>query len=106
MVNCSSFGIRPSTNDSVHQNFVRDIEKDEAICDGSTFLQSFGLGLSAREAIQQPTIGLAILLIKTIFDLKYSNEERVRTHKVYANSCPCPNIRLVTYHSNDNFVGD
>lgn len=81
MVDCSSFGIRPSANDSFYQNFVRNIEKDKAIRDGSTFLQSLGLGLSAWEAIQQPTIGLAIFLVKTIFDLSQNNEAKVRTRK-------------------------
>ena len=69
MVNLPSNRIGATTDDTLHENLVGNIEEKEAIRRNSSSGKSISLSGGTRESIKEPSTLLAIRLVKTILDL-------------------------------------
>mmetsp|Transcript_21294 Transcript_21294/g.43795 ORF Transcript_21294/g.43795 Transcript_21294/m.43795 type:complete len:248 (+) Transcript_21294:315-1058(+) len=68
VVDLSGLGIGSASNDTFHQDFVGNVEEQEAIGGTASFGKGLGLGGGSRESIEQPTLFLAIGFLETITD--------------------------------------
>ena len=96
MVNLSSSRIGATTDDTLHENLVGNIEEKEAIRRNSSSGKSIGLSRGSRESIEKPSTLLAIRLVKTILDLSCVGVESIK-HCIFLFVAP---------HINEVGVGD
>lgn len=74
VVNLSSFGIRSTSNDTLYEHFIGNIQKDETIGSDTGIGKGFGLCGSAREAVKQPAAFDTVCLVKSVLDLDRDEE--------------------------------
>jgi len=60
VVDLSSLRVSASTNDALDEDFIRNIQEQEAVGRNSSVGKCFSLGWSARESIKKPSFLAAI----------------------------------------------
>ena len=55
-------GVCASSDHTIHEHLVGHVQEDEGVCFGAGVQQSLGLRLGARESVQEPALGHAVVL--------------------------------------------